>query len=613
VRAVKSRVTLAVVLVLWTVTLALAVVAVVVKSIGQTTVGPPGLEYLLFLPEVLAFSTAGALVARRRPRMAAGWLLLAVGLAWTMVGALDGYVRHFLVADWGSLPWGAVAAWVLNWVWVPAFIALGLFFLLFPDGRLPGRRWGVVLWANVGGFALVLVGRAFMPGPMAEVPAIANPFGIPGAGGILRVAEAVGNPLGGVAGIASMVSLCVRYRRSDGVQRRQLLWMALAGIVFVAVMLVGNVLDLIGITGVDVGNLYIASFAAVPIAAAVAILKYRLFDIDLVIGKAIVLGGLLGFITAVYLGVVVGVGALVGRGTGSNVVLAVVATALAAVGVQPLRARLQGFALHLVFPPVCDAEPVADVTIRSLGAFCVVLGGQPVPIAAWQSKKARTLVKILVARRGRATTREQLMEVLWPDEAAEVVTRRLSVALATARAVLDPDRRHPSDQFIVADKDTIRLDLGNLQVDIERFLVLATSGLTLHRKGRLAEASTALRAAEATYAGDFLEEDRYEDWAIALREEAMAAYQSAVMTLAQIAASSGDAAAAIRYYLRILERDGYNEPAHLGLVATLERDGRRGEARRQYRMYAERMAQIRVPVAPFPRPGQALNLPGLPL
>jgi DNA-binding SARP family transcriptional activator len=384
--------------------------------------------------------------------------------------------------------------------------------------------------------------------------------------------------------------------------------MALAGIVFVAVMLIGNVLDLIGITAVDVGDLYVASFAAVPIAAAIAILRYRLFDIDLVIGKAIVLGGLFGFITVVYLGVVVGIGALVGRSTGSNVVLAVVATALAAVGVQPLRARLQRVARHLVFPtafpPASDAQPLVDVTICSLGWFRVVRGGQPVPIAAWQSRKARTLVKILVARHGRATTREQLMDVLWPDEAAEVVTRRLSVAMATARAVLDPDRRHPSDQFIVADKDTIRLDLANLQVDVERFLLLARNGLSLYRKGRLAEAWTALQAAEATYAGDFLEEDRYEDWAVAMREEVLAVYQSAVMALAQIAANSGDYDAAVRYYLRILERDGYNERAHLGLVATLERDGRHGEARRQYRAYAERMAQIHVPVAPFP-PGQA--------
>jgi DNA-binding SARP family transcriptional activator len=603
--AMKSRVTVAVALVLWIVTLALATVVLALKIVDQARARPAGFEELPFLPEVLAFSTAGALVARRRPRMPAGWLLLVVGLAWTMVGALDEYVHRVLAIRSDDLPYGAFAGWLLNWMWIPAFTALGLFFLFFPDGRLPGRRWRVVLWSNIGGFVLVLVGRAFMPGPLAEGPAITNPFGITGAGGILRAAEAVGNPLVAVAGIASMASLWVRYGRSDGVQRRQLLWIALAGIVFVVVMFVGNVLDLTGVTGIDIGNVYLASFAAVPIAAAIAILRYGLFDIDLVISRAIVLAGLLCFITAVYLGVVVGVGALVGRSMGSNVVLAVLATAFAAVGAQPLRTRLQRAARRLMFPPASEAKPSVDVTIQSLGAFRVMLGGLPVPIAAWQSRKARTLVKILVARRGRATTRDQLMEILWPDEPAEVVTRRLSVALATARAVLDPNRRHPSDQFIVADKDAIRLNLANLHVDIERFLRLTGDGLAAHREGRLAEARTALRAAEATYAGDFLEEDRYEDWSMVMREEALAAYQSAVMTLAHIAVRSGEHDAAVRYYLRVLERDGYNEPAHLGLVAALERDGRLGEARRHYRMYAKRMAQIQVPVAPFPSPGQA--------
>ena len=595
----KNRATLAVVLGLWTVTLALAVVAAVLKNVGHTPGRSPTYENLLFLP-VLAFSTAGALVAWRRPRLPAGWLLFAVGAVWTVVGVLDEYVNHILVAGPGSPRSGALAAWLLNWVWVLAFVALGLFFLLFPDGRLPGRSWRVVLWAGTAGSTLVLAGRAFMPGPMAEAPAIANPFGIHGGGGILGAAEAVGNPMVAVAEIACVGSLFARYRRADGVQRRQLLWVALAGVVFVAVMLVGNVLSLTGVTSIDIGDVYIASFAGVPIAAAIAILRYRLFDVDLVIGKAIVLGGLLGFITAVYLGVVVGVGAAVGQGTGSNVVLAVLATALAAVGVQPLRARLQRFARQVVFPTASDTERLADIAIRALGAFRVLRGGRPVPVAAWQSKKARTLVKILVARRGRATTRDQLMEALWPDEAPEVVTRRLSVALATARAVLDPDRRHPPEHFIVADKDAIRLDLANLRVDVERFLLLATKGLALHREGRLAEARAALQAAETAYAGDFLEEDRYEDWAAPMREEALAAYHSTAMTLAQIAARSGDHDAAVRYYLRILERDGYNERAHLGLVAALERDGRRGEARRRYRVYAERMAQIEVPVAPFP-------------
>src|SRR6266542_4141133 len=230
---------------------------------------------------------------------------------------------------------------------------------------------------------------------------------------------------------------------------------------------------------------------------------------------------------------------------------------------------------------------------------CRAAGG-PVPATAWQSKKARTLLKILAARRGRATTREFLMEALWPEEPPEVVGRRLSVALATARAVLDPDKRHPPGHFIVAGKDALRLELANLPVDVERFLALAAEGLALYRQGRSDQARAALQAAEALYEGDFLEEDRYQDWAEPLREEARAAHISVARALGELAASGGDHDAAVRYYLRILERDAFDEQAHLGLVAALQRDGRHGEARRQYRAYTARMVELQVPAAPFP-------------
>jgi DNA-binding SARP family transcriptional activator len=603
----KSRTASGLVLGLWTATLALEVVAEVLDNVGQTggRAGAPQPAYvhLLFL-EMLAFSTAGALIARRRPSLPAGWLLMAVGLGWTAVGALDGYVQRMLAAGRAAAPVTTFAAWLVNWVWLVAFGAVGLFFVLFPDGRLPGRSWRVVVWAGAAGGALVLASRALAPGPLAEVPAVVNPFGVPGAGSILRGAEALGNPMFAVSEIAAVASLVARYRHAGEVQRRQLLCMALAACVFAAVMLGGNVASLIGVPGIDPGDVYVASFASVPIAAVIAILRYRLYDIDLVIGKAIVLGGLLGFITIVYLGVVVGIGAVVGQGTGSNALLAVVATALAAVGAQPLRVRLQRLARQVVFPAASDAERSADVAIRTLGAFRVLRGGQPVPLASWQSKKARTLVKMLVSRRGRATTRDQLMDALWPDEPPAAVTRRLSVALATARAVLDPEHRYPADYFLVAEKDAVRLDLANVQVDVDCFLRQAAFGLDLHRAGRLAEARDALGEAEAAYGGDFLEEDRYEDWAAPMREEARAAYHTVTMTLAEIAICAGDHAAAVRHYLRVLESDEHNEPAHLGLVAALDQDGRHGEARRAYRVYTERMAQIEVPVAPFPSSGR---------
>jgi DNA-binding SARP family transcriptional activator len=219
--------------------------------------------------------------------------------------------------------------------------------------------------------------------------------------------------------------------------------------------------------------------------------------------------------------------------------------------------------------------------------------GGLVPLTAWQSKKARTLLKILVARRGRSTARDFLMEALWPDESPEVVTRRLSVALATLRAVLDPDKRHPPDRFVVGDRDAVRLDLANLPVDVEEFLGAAAGALASYGQHEDREARAELAHAESLYTGDFLDEDPYEDWATPLRDEARTTYVSVVRALAALADASGQLDDALRYHRRVLERDAWDEGAHLALVSTLERAGRHGEARRCYRVYASRMEEIR--------------------
>jgi len=244
-----------------------------------------------------------------------------------------------------------------------------------------------------------------------------------------------------------------------------------------------------------------------------------------------------------------------------------------------------------------------EVEIRSLGTFRVFRDGVPVPATAWQSKKARTLLKILIARRGRNTARDLLMETLWPEQDPARLANRLSVALATVRAALDPDRRRPSGYFVAADKDSLRLDPEHLAVDVEEFLRRAHEGLALARAGRTDEAAAGLAEAEALYLGDFLEEERYEDWAADLREETRAAYVAVARMLAEHSLEAGDHDSAVRCYLRILDRDSWDEDAHLRLVSALERAGRRGEARRRYRAYASRMGELDLPATPFPRVG----------
>jgi DNA-binding SARP family transcriptional activator len=166
--------------------------------------------------------------------------------------------------------------------------------------------------------------------------------------------------------------------------------------------------------------------------------------------------------------------------------------------------------------------------------------------------------------------------------------------------VLDPEKRFSADWFVPADKSAIGLDLEHVELDVEQFLAAAANAERLARNGDAAGARASREEAERLYAGDFLEEDPYEDWAVSLREEAQATYIALARTLAEDAAASGDADGATRYYLRILERDPFDEGAHLGLVAALVAAGRHGEARRRYGFYAAKMDEIAVEAAPFP-------------
>lgn len=240
--------------------------------------------------------------------------------------------------------------------------------------------------------------------------------------------------------------------------------------------------------------------------------------------------------------------------------------------------------------------------IRTLGGFLLLRNGRPVPSSEWQSKKARDLFKILLARRGRPTPREALMETLWPGEEPEPLANRLSVALARARTVLDPEREGGSEHLIGGDASSLWLELDRLYVDVEVFFAEASAGMALLDQGREGEARELLSAAEAKYAGDFLEEDLYEEWSTGLREEARALYIAVAHALARISLRAGDHDATVRYLLRVLQRDPHDEEAHLGLVSALSGAGRHGEARRSYGFYVARMQELGVEPAPMPFP-----------
>jgi DNA-binding SARP family transcriptional activator len=265
------------------------------------------------------------------------------------------------------------------------------------------------------------------------------------------------------------------------------------------------------------------------------------------------------------------------------------------VGARPLAARATALLAAL------DRQATPDLEVQSLGGFAVLRAGVPVRPAEWQSRKARDLLKLLVARRGQPTHREQLIEALWPptEEGADGRSgSRLSVALSTLRAILDPAKEHDSDHFVVADGDALRLRLEHVRVDVEAFLAAAAGAVEAHGEGR-ADAIERMAAAESMYRGDFLADDPYSDAHVALRERARSAFLQVVRLLAQAHLRADDRDSAARYLLRLLEGDPYDEGASLDLVRVYQQSGRYGEARRAYHGYCGHMEELGVEPAPF--------------
>jgi signal transduction histidine kinase len=299
-------------------------------------------------PVYLAFPIVGVVLATRRPRLPFGWMMMIIGFFF--LNPLPAYARYASVTRGGELPGAELAIALVSPMWI-VFVGLSAFMLLlFPDGHLPSRRWRWFAWA--GGAGLLLLYVATLVGPSVsgdyELPGLENPFRVPGTEWLGVTFLAV--PLMVVGGAVAMI---VRLRRvTDPVQRQQLRLLAWgAGVI--AVVYVGALVptafgfernsDPNNVLGIVAA----ASFTLIPITIGIAIMRFRLYDLDIVISKTIVYGAMAAFITAVYVAIAVGVGELLG-GT-RDVTLSIVATAVVAVAFQPVRERVQRFANRLVY------------------------------------------------------------------------------------------------------------------------------------------------------------------------------------------------------------------------------------------------------------------------
>ena len=317
------------------------------RSLGEILLGP-GIGTFAIL--TVSFSVVGALIASHRPENSIGWIFLAVGFFYGLLSAGDEYAIYALLTNPGSLPLGAEASWLGQWVWAPG-LGLVLVFLplLFPDGHPPSYRWRPVAWLGGLSIGLAVVSSMILLWP-ERGPALVT--GDESPSHVVDVILLFALPLMLLAGLGAVISLVVRFRRARGDERQQIKWFASAAALTFVWILVSEVFEeLTSIEGgVPEAVLAFTSASAslvipsIPIAIGIAILRYRLYDIDILINRTLVYGSLTAMLVSLYFVGIVVLQRVFVLLTGEQSTLAVVASTLVIAALfNPLRRRIQSF------------------------------------------------------------------------------------------------------------------------------------------------------------------------------------------------------------------------------------------------------------------------------
>jgi hypothetical protein len=349
---------------LWTLCVALTALSLLLLVLNLSDPNAHVFDWWLGNALVVIEATVGAIVASRRPENAVGWLLCLSGVAVGTSSFASQYAIYALLARPGSLPAGEALAWIASWV-LPIMIGLQVsYLLLFPTGRLPGRRWRPLAWLVVAFVSVGVALSAFSPGAyLGSLGPIRNPLGVEGLTGAYKALLYAGAPL--LFG-AAVLSLFVRLRRAEGVERQQLKWFAYAAAMFAS----GIVLIVIPLA-VDTPSWYVraatavftAAGTAIPIAIGIAILRYRLYDIDLLINRTLVYGSLTVMLALVYFGGVAATQAIFRTLTGQEQqpqIAVVASTLLIAALFTPLRRRIQSFIDRRFYRSKYDARKTLE-------------------------------------------------------------------------------------------------------------------------------------------------------------------------------------------------------------------------------------------------------------
>jgi hypothetical protein len=331
----------------------------------------------------LAFPVVGALIASRRPRSPIGWICLAVGFFWMLLIMGGDYGAYGLAVP-GSVPFPVtVYALTYAWLWVPAVGLLGTFmFLLFPDGRLPSKRWRPLAWLAGVVIASESVVTFLTPGPLEGLEGARNPFGLEGYPWLDVLGWTV-LPLLPICMLASATSLVLRFRRSGGEVRQQIKWIAFAAAFMGSLYLLMIGASLISVliakpgTPSDPGtqtlwgalleDVVILSFTAIPVAIGFAILRYRLYDIDVVINRTLVYASLTATLALLYVSSVVSLQYIFRSLTGGGSQLAIVASTLVIAALfNPLRRRIQNLIDRRLYRSKYDAQKTLSAFSKTL-------------------------------------------------------------------------------------------------------------------------------------------------------------------------------------------------------------------------------------------------------
>ncbi len=334
-------------------------VALVAFAAVFVLVNGTGIGTLMFLVSVLLCAVVGGIVASRLPTNPIGWFFLASAISFSALVLTDEYATYGLLPEPGSLPLARAMVWPQSWLWVPgAVLILAFVPLYFPDGRLVSRRWKPVVWFAVAFSVVGAIYSAFLPGEI-QGSGFTNPLGIEAQQPFIGIVGASMPPLWLGLLFVSAASLVVRFRRSAREERQQIKWLAFAASVVPAWFLVSPAVEAVAPTLFQVLETLV--FAGIPVATGIAILKYRLYDIDLVINRTLVYGALTACVVGIYVLLVAYMGALLHAE--GNLMVSLVATGVVAVVFAPLRERLQRGVNRLMYGERDDPYAV----LRRLG------------------------------------------------------------------------------------------------------------------------------------------------------------------------------------------------------------------------------------------------------